>query len=298
MINSGKMIFITSLERSGSTLLDITLGKNPDLVSFGEVARVLLPHCGGGMASVVERPCSCGVLAKDCVFWGKVIERISENEVSLNLSQRYLIFLKVFEDVFGKTKVPVDSSKFKLALASLKPLTEYGLDLKVLFTVRDVRGWVVSSRRSERNRREMPYSRIFSKNIINWWRPYLRHNVLRHFPFWLPLEWYIRNFSILKLISNLGYDNHRLSYEKLNFSTESTLFDLSKFIGCKNSFSQDSPNAHIIRGNRMAFDSEKTRVIEYDSYWMSSLWSQYEAMFWPFVMSKNCQWVYFDNDKK
>lgn len=297
MTAGNKLAFITSLERSGSTLLDITLGRHPDLVSFGEVARVLLPHCGGGMPSVVDRPCSCGARVADCQFWGPVTREISKREPSLNLQERYRIFLRHFQEFYGPSKIPVDSSKFVSAMEALVSLKQEGLDLKLLFTVRDVRGWSSSSKRADKRKREIPYSRIFTKDILKWWKPYLRHNVLRHIPFWLPLEWYIRNSLIERFILSNNISFHRLSYEMLALNTDDTVANMHRFIGITPGLRSDAPHAHIVRGNRMAFDQDKISSINYDRQWLSEVWTQYEAMAWPFVMTKNRDWVYGGPDE-
>lgn len=297
MIKDNKIVFITSLERSGSTLLDITLGRHPDLVSFGEVARVLLPHCGGGMPSVVERPCSCGSKVSECEFWGPVTQEIGKRESSLSIEDRYRIFLDHFYDMYGASKTPVDSSKFISAMEALVALKRNGLNLRLLFTIRDVRGWSASSKRADRRKREIPYSRVFSRDIVQWWKPYLRHNVLRHIPFWLPFEWFLRNSIIERFIQRNDISVHYLSYEMLALETDKTLSNLHRYIGVESSLQAGKPQTHIVRGNRMAFDQSKISSIKYDHQWLSEVWTQYESMAWPFVMTKNRDWVYGQRDK-
>jgi hypothetical protein len=297
MTTTNKIVFITSLERSGSTLLDITLGRHPDLVSFGEVARVLLPHGGGGMPSVVDRPCSCGSKVADCKFWGAVTQEISKRESSLTLQDRYRIFLDHFHGMYGASKIPVDSSKFLKALGALVAQKQEGLDIRVLFTIRDVRGWSSSSKRADKRKREIPYSRVFSRDIIQWWKPYLRHNVLRHLPFWLPLEWFLRNSIIGRFIRQNNISAHHLSYEMLALDTDKTLSNLHSYIGVEPGLHIDKPQTHIVRGNRMAFGHSKISKIKYDHQWLKEVWTQYEAMAWPFVMTKNRDWVYGQRDE-
>ena len=297
MTTTNKIVFITSLERSGSTLLDITLGRHPDLVSFGEVARVLLPHGGGGMQSVVDRPCSCGSKVSDCQFWGPVTQEISKRESSLSLQDRYRIFLDHFYGIYGVSKTPVDSSKFLKAMEALVAQKQEGLDIRLLFTIRDVRGWSSSSKRADKKKRELPYSRLFSRDIIQWWKPYLRHNVLRHIPFWLPLEWFLRNSIIERFILRNDTSVHHLSYEMLALDTDKTLSKLHSYIGVEPGLQANKPQTHIVRGNRMAFDQSKISSIKYDHQWLKEVWTQYEAMAWPFVMTKNRDWVYDQRDE-
>lgn len=287
-----RLVFITSLERSGSTLLDITLGKHPQLISFGEVARVLLPHGSGGMESVVDRPCSCGVSVRDCPFWGPVTEHIQQREKELSLTDRYAIFLSRFVEMYGEGFAPIDSSKFLHAMAALQQLKDNALDIRVLFAIRDVRGWIFSSRRADRRKREIPYSLFFSAQMKEFWKAYLRVNILRHFPFWLPLEWYIRNETIARFLTRQGFAFRQLSYERFALDTDEILASLYKFIGVENLSLKEQNVSHIVRGNRMAFDPQKNNTIRYDARWFGDLWSQYEAMVWPFVMLKNKKCVH------
>ena len=285
-----RLIFITSLERSGSTLLDITLGKHPNLISFGEVARVLQPHDESGMESVVDRLCSCGAVVRDCSFWGGVTSEIHRHENELSLADRYAIFLSRFDELYGREFMPIDSSKFLGAMDALQEIND--LDLRVLFTIRDVRGWGLSSRKADKRKREIPYSLLFTPGIKRFWKAYLRHNILRHFPFWIPLEWYIRNESIDRFLAKKGLSAKRLSYERFSLNTNEMLINLYQFIGVEDMPLNEQNDAHIVRGNRMAFDPKKNTTIRYDAEWLGELWPQYEAMVWPFVMRKNKKWVY------
>jgi hypothetical protein len=292
MSSAGRLVFITSLERSGSTLLDVTLARHPRIIGFGEVARVLQPHATAGIAGVMERPCSCGVTVKDCGFWGPVTRRIHEDEAGLSLPQRYSIFLAHFQKSFGQGFIPVDSSKFLTALEALLVLRGQGLDLRVLFTVRDVRGWISSCRRAEQRKREVPLGVLFTRDILRVWRPYLRHNILRRIPFLMPLEWYVRNRRLERFVLRNQLSFEHLSYERMSLDTATVLASVYSFVGVDDHPLGGTGTSHVVRGNRMAFDSAKTASIQYDSKWLSDLWPQYEPMVWPFVMVKNKEWVY------
>jgi hypothetical protein len=177
-------------------------------------------------------------------------------------------------------------------MQALLGLRAEGLDLRILFTVRDVRGWISSCRRAERRKRELPLSLLFSRTIVRWWKPYLRHNVLRQIPFLMPLEWYVRNRRLEHFVVGNQVAFERLSYERLSLNTRTVLAGIYSFIGVDERPLKQNGTSHIVRGNRMAFDAAKTEFIEYDSKWLSELWPQYEPMIWPFVMLKNKQWVY------
>jgi hypothetical protein len=212
------------------------------------------------------------------------------DEDVLSLSERYSIFLECFERLYGKEAIPIDSSKFLDALKALQGMSA-GIDLRVLFTIRDVRGWISSSRKATARKRELPYGLIFSAGFMKKWRPYVRYNVLRHIPFWHPLEWYIRNTRIARYLAKNRITAWQLSYEQLNFDTERTLAAIYNFIEVPLCTEKVSHVPHIVRGNRMAFESSSLDI-RYDGSWLNELAPQYEAMALPFVMIKNRKWVY------
>jgi hypothetical protein len=292
-VNVQKVVFISSLERSGSTLLDLTLGRAEKCVSFGEVARVLEPHEAGGLAAVLSRICTCGKTARDCPFWGAVLEAIVRQEQALSLGARYTIFLARVQEVYGPDAVAVDSSKFLLALDALHECARRGsVDLKPLFLVRDVRGWMSSSRKAARRRKEVPYRTLLTMAIRRHWKAYLRHNLLRAFPFWLPVEWYLRNRRIEGHLQRLGLAFQVVSYEELSSNTEATLREIHAYLGTAADVMADVPRAHLIRGNRMAQQANGRATIRYDATWRDDKWSRYEAQALPCVMKKNAEWVY------
>ena len=290
---NSKIIFITSLERSGSTLIDLTLGRHSNLVSFGEVSRVLQPH-GGGIETTFDRPCSCGKNVNECKFWSSITYDISKNE-NMPLSKRYEIFLSKFNDVYGDNKIPVDSTKYLKALPELGGVKD--LDIKVVNIIRDVRGWMHSSKLAAKRKQEMPYSKIFDSEIRIMWKAYLRFNVLRKLPFWLPLEWYIRNKLIINYLSQNNHESLLLSYEKFAFDTENTLSSVFDFVGVENESSiiKNKSEHHIVRGNRMAFNEDTNNKITYDKKWMASAKLPYSLLPYPFIMKINSRWVYRNN---
>lgn len=68
----GKLIYISGAGHSGSTLLDIVLGRHPQISSLGEIHRFYLSlH-----KSEPPHRCDCGRSVMQCEFWIKVINRI------------------------------------------------------------------------------------------------------------------------------------------------------------------------------------------------------------------------------
>ena len=65
------LIYIASIGRSGSTLLESMLGAHSKIQTMGELH--IWPHEieGGGV-----RPCSCGEYVESCVFWSEMRKRV------------------------------------------------------------------------------------------------------------------------------------------------------------------------------------------------------------------------------
>ena len=65
------LVYIASIGRSGSTLLESMLGAHSRIQTMGELH--IWPHEieGGGI-----RPCSCGEYVDDCVFWSEMRRRV------------------------------------------------------------------------------------------------------------------------------------------------------------------------------------------------------------------------------
>ena len=284
-----KLLFITSLERSGSTVLDLNLGRHSKLVSFGEVARVLKPH-GGGIDTVLDRPCSCGEKVKDCSYWSPIISRVAKDE-TISLEKRYQFFLEQFESFYGPDMVPVDSTKYLSALTELKKLDD--LDLRVVFTAKDVRGWICSSNLAKKRKQEMPYSKVFTSEIKEFWKAYIRLNILRKVPLWLPVEWYLRNKRIITFLNTNEFNTFKTSYEKLVLSGGIEFGSIFNFLDLEEEKMDGPSKSHVVRGNRMAF-GDSGYDLRYDSKWVKDYYSSAVVSVLPFVFSFNKKIVYDD----
>ena len=175
-----------------------------------------------------------------------------------------MIFLEHFYNLYGSDAIPVDSSKFLRAVEKYKLLSP-DIQVKGIFTIRDVRGWVHSIKLAEKRKKEMPLNLILNLNEFKWqWKAYLRYNLLRKFPGWLTYEWMYRNRKILRILKGNNYDYLQISYEELNFNDKifNKVFD---FIGINYSELQNS-KPHIVDGNRTAFSNNFS--LKYDLKWL------------------------------
>jgi len=69
--NDMKIIYIAGLGHSGSTILDMALGCNKNIVGLGEIIQILK----GSKSDLLNHKnyndvyCSCGSIIKNCYFW-------------------------------------------------------------------------------------------------------------------------------------------------------------------------------------------------------------------------------------
>ena len=119
-----KLVFISSLERSGSTVLDLSLSQYPEVISLGEIWRTIQPH-GATLDSVRKRPCSCGVTAAVCHLWGPILDALADINSDASLIDCYQTMLNIVQEKAGSNVILVDSSKSIQALDALKNIQEF-----------------------------------------------------------------------------------------------------------------------------------------------------------------------------
>ncbi|NOY71747.1 MAG: hypothetical protein GXP14_05125 [Gammaproteobacteria bacterium] len=257
---------------------------------------MIKPH-GSSLSSVFDRECTCGEKAKQCPFWSPVLERIIQQGDQADLTQRYASLIDVASELYGEDVVIVDSSKSIQALQSLKLLRlSRKVNVQILHTIRDVRGWMDSIRRAEKRKKEMSWGKIFEPDFKDFRLSYLRHNILRNVPFWLPHEWLLRNKRLLNHIERSEFPRLDLSYEALVFDTERVMSEIEAFADLKNHEScSELPEReiHIIRGNRTAFTSSPDAPLYYGANWMSKWkWSAMLGIL-PWISKYNKRNVYY-----
>lgn len=96
-----KVLYIAGAGRSGSTLLDITLGNMHDCFSLGELNFFV----ENGILN--NEYCSCGSRVLDCSFWGIIVfkwnkERRLPNELFVDVQYKLLRNKRFFINLFTK----------------------------------------------------------------------------------------------------------------------------------------------------------------------------------------------------
>jgi hypothetical protein len=181
-----QILYIASSTRSGSTLLDYTLGKHANVVGIGEYCNIYGHYVKEGPGNAWDWKCSCGQTVDQCEFWSELfLNHEGQFEMKPTIYQYSLLtFLKFWiggksylksnkrtkhlvekyfdtqENIYRKhpeISLIVDSSKDPFHL--LLYLTLNHNKLKVIHLIRDGRAVVHSMTRT---------SRSFSKCVLSW----------------------------------------------------------------------------------------------------------------------------------
>ena len=264
-----RLIFIASLGRSGSTLLDLLLGANPKIVGLGEVWKTLR------LAADQQHACTCGQPGLECPVWGEVLEQ-RRSRPELPMAESYRPLIERARAVHGPDTVLVDSSKDLPVLREITDIMEK--QFRVLFLLKDVRAYAASAADAD----PMPGSTAVM-------------HALRRSAFLRALQWWQRNRSFADFLHESELEFMQLGYEELCFRPELILGKICGFAGVPFDAAMLSPttsNSHILRGNPMRWDPGRRKAIVYDNRWFYRPRIQILTATLPFVMSWNTDNVY------
>ena len=282
MERSPTLLLIRGLGHSGTTILDLALGAHPRILGMGEAARILqTPRPGEesrGPAMLRgayrhERRCTCGETAAGCPIWGSCLEWLVLHEQrSLPEKMRHLVKLAAAHaaEASHPADVIVDSFQDDLVLPQGMDAC---VDVRIIHLVRDVRSWMHSRLRAARQ----------SKRLFADWRTMAR---------W----WYV-NRKFDRVLQRSGRPVFRLGYEELALQPARSLRLICDWLDLEFSERMLHPglntSSHILAGNRVRFDPERSRVIQYDGSWMSSPdWTVQASMLIPAIRRLNRDLVY------
>ena len=254
-----KLLLIRGLGHSGTTILDLALGAHPQMVGVGEAARILErpspsdAHRGPAQlrgALRFKRRCTCGEIAAECPVWGPVLAWLPEHDhCSLAVKMQRLIHSLEGAQALDSsaTSWVIDSYQGDFSLPFEQDLD---LDIRVIHLTRDLRSWVHSRARSDRERG-------------------------RWFPGLKPLlRWCWMNARHERRLQACPHPVLRLGYEQLALDPEGTLRRICAWLGLEMSEQMLQPGhfstSHLLSGNRMRFDAKSSAAIRYDASWMEA----------------------------
>lgn len=230
-------IYILSLDRSRSTVIDKTLSSGLNGISLGEVQRVINPSESEN-EKLFKTLCTCNQIPEECDFWRPFVTE--------NIIVRENNFRRFVET---QERVIIDSSK---TLKRLFLIKEYNIKILVIVPIRKFDEWFMSVKKAlKRNSWE---TNIFnSQNKLST----VRLNFRR-----------IKILAFFEYI--LTYFRFYLAIRKLKSSAEICVVlssnDLEKFIHSKSNGSKQKGDVHIIRGNRSRLEAKKLQAWDDQNY--------------------------------
>jgi len=275
---------IRGLGHSGTTILDLALGAHPQLVGLGEAARILERPAAGeesrGPAQLrgdlrFQRRCTCGEKAADCPVWGPLLDWLPAHDQQ-PLAEKLQRLLEGVETASTKT---VASSPPTWVVDSYQGDFELpfhrgdDLEIRIIHLTRDLRSWVHSRARDGRNRGQwLPGL----KPLLRWCRVNARHE-----------RW----------LRRCGKPVFRLGYEELALQPEASLRRLCTWLEIPFDERMLQPasysSSHLLAGNRVRFDPERSGAIRYDGAWMAGPAGLAQlALALPWVAALNRRLVY------
>jgi len=245
-----KVVYISSLGHSGSTLLDVLLNQHSAIQSVGEV-MFYDNWVNQGLL------CSCTKPLLKCPFWAAVTPEdnfmLGEIFSPGYVDNSYLLFQGIQQ--FSQASIIVDSSKSPQRLQYL--LSDPRFEVKVIHLVRN--GLAVVNSLNKSHDRPGTEHKLKTKSTP------LLTGIFR---------WIRRNKSIEKLAHNIRPDQYlRIRYEDLCTQPELELGTICKFIGVdfeKGMLKPTLQNNHNIGGSRWRF-SNKAIEIRLDDKWKNEL---------------------------
>lgn len=266
-----KIVYIASMEHSGSTLLSLILSGHKKVASFGEVIKIINEGKSNPL-NLKNRTCMCQEKVSNCIYWKKVLgdDRFVHSK---SLVESYYSILDAFMATFGEDAYFVDSSKIIEPLIALREIDD--IEIKVIFIIKDVRAFIVSHRNNIK-RKSDPGTKL--PGIMSTAR-----------------LWYKQNNAILSSLEQNGLDFFSVSYEELCLYPDKIVPKLFSYLELdyeENLLQLKPMKEHHVFGNRMRKQPEKNKAIFYDSRWFGELNANIFLKMMPSVWKFNLEKVF------
>jgi hypothetical protein len=230
------------------------LAGTQNVIGLGEVRHM----AGNRFRDNLSAKCACGYEARYCRVWGELIPKHDETPVDW-----YTRLVHTVPRRYPNVTHLIDSSKTRDGIMPWLELEKKGVisGIRIIYLVRDFRGWVLSFENMRRRKNRSP--RIMIHSILSWW---------------------YSQRSFLKFLKNEGkqIEFKVVSYESLLFQANTQLSRVSIFLGLPpdDMTSQDRLKRAVIHdvfGNRIIKDPSKRTQLTYDDRWqynmLLNMWS-------------------------
>lgn len=280
-----ELVYVAGYGRSGSTLLDLVLGRELDAVSCGELWRLFddAAHC---------RPCSCGAPLVECPFWGPVLSSVQSDlssgfealhEVSAECEFSRRASPRAWMDLWGRTFDAVhrthgsvrmvDSSKTSggMRRASLLLACPEVRVVVVVHLVRDLRAVIHSLRRGS------------NRALESLDRRQRRGLALRGVAGWVRA-----NAAVVRLARSTDVPLVKVRYEDLATRPSEIVETIAARAGWSQGSAEGRWPAHVVGGNRLA-RSGWDGTVRADEEWRTALPRRWQVL--GGVVQRFCQLV-------
>lgn len=251
------IVYILGVGHSGTTILQYLLASGRGTLGLGEVRKL----ADNSDWERETEACSCGVDVGACAVWSDLKPAPGESKaawyrrVADTLSHRY-----------PNVTHWIDSSKTPGGLQTWLELHRDGIvgDIRLLFLVRNVHGWVVSDERTRR-RKNWP-RRPTLMPILSWWRA---------------------QAGIEKFLAAGGLDYRVVYYEGMIFRTQKVMEEIADYTGIERSeldweAGLRHGEVHDVFGNRVKNDLARRGRLTYEDDWQYRPWlSLLTLIVWP-----------------
>jgi len=254
-----RVVCILAMVHSGTTLLDLVLGGHPRFVGLGELSA-FVDSRRGHLDHLDTQLCSCRQTLKDCKFWGPLgteLRRLAPKSPH----DQYEMVLSAFDEHFGQDRVLVDSSKTVETVLTWADLVGKE-NVRMLFLVRDVRGWVTSMIDLSKRTGEHRVGDLLAKFGMSGPKEIARRARLNRFR-----QWYRGNQRLQSFLEQSAIGTFQLGYEELCLSPDLVFAPLGRFLGVQPDPGMSSigiSSSHVVLGNRMKCEDDKRAGIRYD----------------------------------
>jgi hypothetical protein len=238
------IVYVLGSGHSGSTIFQYLICSQDAVLGLGEVRHMA---AGKGWRGTTG-DCSCGVETASCPVW----KHLQPNEGETSRQWYARLASQVAERFPDKTHW-VDTSKSTDGILPWLDLLSEGLiaSVRVIYLVRDVRGWAVSHDSAQKRKGRPGRSLLLS---IDYWRRQQQH---------------FRSFLQNR---ESAFQHCVVSYESVIFQNRLQAARLSEFLGFARDETipgvpLDTATVHDVFGNRLRIDREKRSTLKYDDRW-------------------------------
>jgi hypothetical protein len=286
------LIYILSTGRSGSTLLDMLLGSEPDIWTLGEAQ--ILPW------EVRENwfPCGCGEHVAECDFWGPLSRRLplDQGDYPIEYFRERANYGRVI-----RWPLVYDIFRHKPSRRTFPGIEQYGLINARFFEViqeaaQERTGnqlrWLVDASKDVYRVFWLQHSGLFDLRIIHLMKDprAFVYSITRHIPphtmgksMRYTGRWLVQNQLCSRYCADPALSGrvYRLQYERLASDPDGTMLALGQWLNTD--FSKENyrdfrqHENHAIAGNPMRWQSDD---IHLDEKWRSALPKNQARLIW------------------